>query len=106
MDPQPDAPGNPSVLSMSRRGFLRSSAVFGAGAAAFAASLKPLLELEDFTSMEKFLQKYYKEMTPADMAKVLQRIAGEVEHRHQRELGRHQGGEGDREHRRTEPGDR
>ena len=43
---------------MNRRGFLRSSAVFGVGAAALAASLKPLLELKDFSSMEKFLQKY------------------------------------------------
>jgi molybdopterin-containing oxidoreductase family iron-sulfur binding subunit len=32
--------------------------------------------------MEQFLQKYYKEMTPEDMAKVLQRIEGEVEHQY------------------------
>ena len=45
-----------------------------------AASLSPLLELSDFTNVDQFLQKYYKEMTPADMAKVLKRIEGEVEH--------------------------
>ena len=40
-----------------RRSFLRTSAVLGAGMAAFAASLKPLMQLKDFTSMEEFLQK-------------------------------------------------
>ena len=79
MDPQRDNAGNDPVPSMDRRGFLRSSAVFGLGAAALAASLKPLLQLKDFTSMENFLQKYYKEMTPEDMAKVIKRIEGEVE---------------------------
>ena len=68
---------------MNRRGFLRSSAVFAVGAAALAASLKPLLQLKDFTSADKFLQKYYKEMTPEDMAKVLKRIADDVERQYQ-----------------------
>jgi len=67
---------------LNRRSFLRSSAVVGTGLAALAASLKPLLELKDFTTMEKFLQKYYKEMTPEDMEKVLDRIRREVEQRY------------------------
>ena len=79
MDPQADISNNQAAPTVSRRGFLRASAVFGAGAAALAASLKPLLELKDFTSMEQFLQKYYKEMTPEDMQKVLTRIENEVE---------------------------
>jgi len=79
MDPLSDAPPTSAAPAMNRRGFLRSSAVFGVGAAALAASLKPLLELKDFSSMEKFLQKYYREMTPADMEKVLTRITNEVE---------------------------
>ena len=79
MDPLTDSPPTPAAPAMNRRGFLRSSAVFGVGAAALAASLKPLLELKDFSSMEKFLQKYYREMTPDDMAKVLTRITNEVE---------------------------
>jgi len=66
-------------LALSRRSFLRSSALFGAGAVALAASLKPLLSLKDGPSMEQFLQKYYKEMTPEDMKKVLERISLEVE---------------------------
>ncbi len=63
---------------MKRRSFLRA-ATAGAGMAALAASLKPLLEMEDPPSMERFLQKYYKEMTPEDMKKVLTRIENEVE---------------------------
>ncbi|MEI6675660.1 MAG: 4Fe-4S dicluster domain-containing protein [Verrucomicrobiota bacterium] len=79
MDTQSDASNNLAAPSVNRRGFLRASAVFGTGAAALVASLKPLLELKDFTSMEQFLQKYYKEMTPEDMQKVLTRIENEVE---------------------------
>ena len=62
-----------------RRSFLRTSAVVTAGLAALAASLKPLLEMNDFPTVERFMQKYYKEMTPDDMAKVLKRIENEVE---------------------------
>ena len=64
---------------MNRRSFLRNSAVLTTGLAALAASLKPLFEMTDFPSAERFMQKYYKEMTPAEMAKVLTRIEGEVE---------------------------
>ncbi len=64
---------------MSRRSFLRTSAVLTAGLAAVATSLKPLFEMEDFTSAEQFMQKYYKEMTPEEMKKVLARITREVE---------------------------
>ena len=64
---------------MSRRSFLRTSAVLTTGLAALAASLKPLMEMNDFPTAERFMQKYYKEMTPADMAKVIQRIENEVE---------------------------
>jgi molybdopterin-containing oxidoreductase family iron-sulfur binding subunit len=53
--------------------------VLTTGLAAMAASLKPLLEINDFPTMQRFLQKYYKEMTPEDMAKVLKRIENEVE---------------------------
>ena len=64
----------PSDGGMNRRSFLRTSAVLTTGLAALAASLKPLLEMNDFPTMERFLQKYYKEMTPEDMAKVIKRI--------------------------------
>jgi molybdopterin-containing oxidoreductase family iron-sulfur binding subunit len=69
----------PGEKGMDRRSFLRNSAVVTSGLAALAASLSPLLELKDFSSMEQFLQKYYKEMTPEEMAKVLKRIEDETE---------------------------
>ncbi len=73
-------PGDPAPANdVSRRNFLRTSAVLASGMAALAASLAPLRELSDYTSVEKFLQKHYKEMTPEDMRKVLDRIAREVE---------------------------
>jgi hypothetical protein len=46
---------------------------------ALAASLSPLRELSDYTNTEQFMQKYYKELTPDDMGKVIERIEGEVE---------------------------
>ena len=64
---------------MSRRSFLRTSAVLTSGIAALAASLAPLRELTDQASAEQFFQKHYKEMTKADMDKVLDRITREVE---------------------------
>ena len=64
---------------MSRRSFLRTSFVFGTGLAALAAGLSPLRELENFPSLDEFMQKYYKELTPAEMAKVLNRIENQVE---------------------------
>jgi len=64
---------------MSRRSFLRTSAVLASGLAALAASLSPLRELDDQLSLERFVQKYYKELTPDEMAQVLKRIEREVE---------------------------
>jgi molybdopterin-containing oxidoreductase family iron-sulfur binding subunit len=68
---------------MGRRSFLRSTLTATTGLAAFAAALNPLrdLDVKDYT-LEKFLQKHYKEMTPADMEEVLERIRGEVEQRY------------------------
>ena len=72
------APDKTSDKAMSRRSFLRGTAAFS-GLTALAASLSPLRELSDFTSTEEFLQKYYKELNPDEMAKVLKRIEGEVQ---------------------------
>jgi molybdopterin-containing oxidoreductase family iron-sulfur binding subunit len=73
------ANGTPAKGGMNRRSFLRTSAVLTTGLAALAASLKPLMEMNDFPTAERFMQKYYKEMTPAEMEKVLKRIEEEVE---------------------------
>ena len=77
--PAPHDPLTAPDAGVTRRSFLRTSAVLATGLAAVAASLKPLFEMEDITSAQQFMQKYYKELTPEDMAKVLQRIEGEVE---------------------------
>src|SRR5436190_22451737 len=74
------APTNPPTNGdMNRRSFLRTSAVLASGIAALAASLSPLRELTDQASAEQFFQKHYKEMSKADMDKVLDRITREVE---------------------------
>ena len=64
--------------SLDRRSFLRRSGALATGVAALAASLAPLRELTDMGSIDQFLQKHYKELTPAEMEKVLERIRGEV----------------------------
>ena len=52
-------PNSPSEqAAMSRRSFLRTSAVLTSGLAALAASLSPLLEMEDIPSAEKFSDQH------------------------------------------------
>ena len=76
---EPTPANAPAPDGLSRRSFLRNSALFASGLAALAASLAPLRHLNDFPNVEQFLQKYYKELTPEEMAKVLKRIEDEVE---------------------------
>jgi Fe-S-cluster-containing dehydrogenase component len=73
--------GDPTQDGMNRRSFLRATTALASGIAAIAA-LSPLRELKDFPSVEEFLQKHYKELSPAEMTKVLARIATEVEHQY------------------------
>ncbi len=68
-----------SPAAVDRRTFLRNSLVAASGLAALAASLTPLRDLKNYTSVEQWRQKYYKELTPEEMAKVLKRIEDEVE---------------------------
>ncbi len=81
----PDQPSSgeinqdPGTEGVTRRSFLRTSAVFGTGLAALAAGLSPLLDIENFPSLQEFMQKYYKELTPEEMKKVLERIERDVE---------------------------
>ena len=65
---------------VTRRGALK---VAGAtlGAAAFAQALAPLTEWTKDLSVEQFLQKHYKELSPEEMAKVLKRCEEETERR-------------------------
>jgi len=64
-NPGPDDRRDPGG-SMTRRSFLRGGLGAAGGLVALAAALKPLKDLDtkDFT-VEKFLQKHYKEMSPA-----------------------------------------
>ena len=77
----PSRPRTPagSGRDMSRRSFLRTSVTFASGVAAVAAGLAPLRKLGDYCTVEEFVQKHYKELTPAEMAKILARIEREVE---------------------------
>src|SRR5881394_3880396 len=73
------AAGGGNGDSMNRRSFLRKSAIVASGVAAIAASLAPLRDLASFGSVDDFVQKHYKELSPEEMAKVLARITKEVE---------------------------
>ena len=69
---------------VNRRSFLRTSAVAVGGLAAVVSAMKPLLDLDsdDLPTVEKMLQKHYKEMTPEQMQGALNRISDEVEKRY------------------------
>jgi len=78
--PASDDSGSPGLT---RRGFLGRGAAAVAGVGALAAALSPLrhLDSDDLPTLEKFLQKHYKEMTPDEKRAVLDRIAREVRQR-------------------------
>ncbi len=71
-------------VEVSRRGFLSTGLAAIAGASALGAALAPLRDLPegDIPSLEQFLQKHYKEMTPEDKERALTRIRAEVSSRH------------------------
>ena len=73
-----DAPGAP----MSRRAMLKGGAAT-LGAAAFAAAIAPLTRWNPHESLQDFLQKHYKELTPDELAAALRRL----EQRTQAEYG-------------------
>lgn len=75
----------PMAPQVTRRGFLTMGVNAASGVAAVAAALSPLrhLETDDLPTLEKLLQRHYKEMTPADKEAALARIAREVEQRYQ-----------------------
>ncbi|MCA9312259.1 MAG: hypothetical protein KDA21_13680, partial [Phycisphaerales bacterium] len=79
-----DERGGPTGAGMTRRSFLRRGAVATGGLAALAASLSPLRDLTgaDSFSLQKFLQKHYKEMSPEEMEAALERIRAEVQRRY------------------------
>ena len=68
---------------VSRRGFLPTGLAALSGGAALLAALSPLRHLKssDLPSVEEFLQKHYKEMTPEDKERVFARIRQQAEDR-------------------------
>jgi len=66
----------------SRRTFLAKGAAAVSGMAAMAAALEPLRHLNDFTNVEEFLRKHYKELTPDELDARLKVIEKQVEQRH------------------------
>ena len=69
---------------LTRRGFFGKTAAALGGMAALGAALSPLRELDraDAPTLEQFLQKHYKEMTPADKTAVFERIEKQVKERY------------------------
>ena len=89
MDELPEGPNREPVskepaAGRTRRGFLYQGLAALAGASAVAAAASPLLDLDpdDIPSLEEFLQKHYKEMTPEDKEQVFERIREAVKKRH------------------------
>ncbi len=76
--------GSAQAPKVTRRSFLRGATAAAGGIAALVAALSPLRELkeEQEYTIEKFLQKHYKEMTKEDMDRALARISREVEKRY------------------------
>ncbi|MCC6969526.1 MAG: 4Fe-4S dicluster domain-containing protein [Phycisphaerales bacterium] len=79
-----EGPATPGP-DVSRRSFLRTGASAVGGMAALAAALSPLRELisNPSISVDQFLQKHYREMTPNEMEAALTRIRAKVEERYQ-----------------------
>ena len=77
----PDKDPSPS---MTRRGFMTKGAAAAAALSGLAAALSPLRNLDrrDLPSLQAFLQKHYKEMTPEEKNAALERIRREVDERY------------------------
>ena len=73
---------SPLNEKVTRRDFLKRSAVVASGSAALIAAMSPLRLLKDTITAEEFVQKHYKEMTKEEMDKVIERIKGKVKERY------------------------
>jgi molybdopterin-containing oxidoreductase family iron-sulfur binding subunit len=69
----------PAPEEIHRRDFLKRGAVAVTGIGAMVAALAPLRDLQEDVDVESFLQKHYKELSPEDMDRVLERISDKVE---------------------------
>ena len=75
MTDQPRAPRPLPVVegNLTRRALVKAAGAT-LGAAAFAHALAPLTEWADDLSVDQFLQKHYREMSPEEMQQVLRRL--------------------------------
>lgn len=48
------------------------------GAGAFATALSPLRNIAEFSSVDEFLQKHYRELSPSEMGEILARLEAET----------------------------
>lgn len=82
--PRTSCGSTPARPGTTRRSFLRTSAGVTGGMVALAAALSPLRDWdsEDRLSIDAFLQKHYKEMTPEEMEEALVRIRASVKRRY------------------------
>src|SRR3989338_2869641 len=74
-----NTPGGFSEEKVSRRDFLKRSAVVASGSAALIAAMSPLRLLKESITAEEFVQKHYKEMTREEIGRVIKRISGKIE---------------------------
>jgi Fe-S-cluster-containing dehydrogenase component len=81
----PDERASADAAEVSRRSFLTTGFAALAGVSAVAAALSPLRHLQpgDLPTLQEFLQKHYKELTPEDKEQVFARIRQEVADRFQ-----------------------
>ncbi len=81
----PESSGTDSPpIEVSRRHFLSGGLAILSGTVALGAAASPLrqVDVDDLPTVEEFLQKHYKEMTPDDKSQVFERIREEVSRRH------------------------
>src|SRR3989338_7688585 len=71
-------PGGFLEEKVSRRDFLKRSAVVASGSAALIAAMSPLRLLKESITAEEFVQKHYKEMNKEELDRVMERIKKKI----------------------------
>lgn len=80
--PAPPTTELPIVGQSSTRRTLLKAAGATLGLAAFARAVSPLWSIPENVSVDEFLQRHYKELTPEDKQRIFSRLAAETKTRH------------------------